>query len=110
MSIRTERSIAEVVGTWPGVSTGDNGREGMQFLYGKVELGHMHGNHVVHLPMPKAIRNELIEAGRATAHPVLPESGWVQRLIASAADTEDVIALFRMNYERASQRSRVTTR
>lgn len=110
MSIRTARSITQEVGSWTGVTTGDNGRDGVQFLYGKVELGHMHGHHVAHLPMPKAIRNELIEAGRATPHPVLPESGWIQRLITSSADTDDVIALFRMNYERASQRTRITTR
>ena len=110
MSIRTERSIAQEVGSWAGVTTGDNGRDGAQFLYGKIELGHMHGNHVAHLPMPRAIRDELIGDGRATQHPVLPDSGWVQRLITSSADTEDVIALFRMNYERASKRSRVSTR
>jgi hypothetical protein len=108
--MRTERSIVGEVGSWSGVTTGDNGREGVQFLYGKVELGHMHGHHVAHLPMPRVIRDELIEEGRATPHPVLPNSGWVQRLIASSGDTDDVIALFRLNYERASTRSRFSTR
>jgi hypothetical protein len=44
----------------------------------------------------------LIAAGRAELHHVLPETGWVSRWIASADEADDVIALFRINYDRYS--------
>jgi hypothetical protein len=31
---------------------------------------------------------------------VLPESGWISRRIAAPEEVDDVIALFRLNYER----------
>ena len=39
--------IEREVKSWPGVTTGDTGRGGLQgglqFSYGRVELGHLHG-------------------------------------------------------------------
>ncbi len=35
----------EVLG-WPGLITRDTGRGGLQFSYGRVELGHLHGGSV----------------------------------------------------------------
>lgn len=110
MSVKTRQSVAEEVGSWPGVTIDDRGENGLQFLYGTVELGHMHGRHVAHLPMPRKAGDALVEAGRATAHPALPDSGWVQRLIATSDDTSEAIALFRMNYDRVTHRTKFSTR
>lgn len=98
--------IAEAVGAWPGVTTGDNGRMGVEFRVGKIELGHMHGQHVAHLPMPKRMRNDMIATGKVTPHPVMPDSGWVQMLIATPEDRDHVIAIFRQNYDRARHRAK----
>src|SRR5829696_4644171 len=38
------RTIEREVASWPGVSTGDTGRGGLQLNYGRVELGHLHGS------------------------------------------------------------------
>ena len=45
-------------------------------------------------------RNELVAAGRAEAHHVHPESGWVSYFIKDSDDVARVIALFRLNYDR----------
>ena len=95
------KTIEREVKSWPGVTTGDTGRGGLQFSYGRVELGHLHGSSFADLPFPKKVRDELIAQGRASVHPPLPESGWVRRRMDSLEDTEAVIALFRMNYDRA---------
>jgi hypothetical protein len=58
------------VTSWPGITTGNTGRGGLQFSYGRVELGHLHGSSFADLP----------------------------------GDVEDVIGLFRMNYDRARER------
>jgi hypothetical protein len=94
-------TIEREVTSWPGVATGDTGRGGLQFNYGRVELGHLHGSSFADLPFPKKVRDELIAAGRASVHDPLPNSGWVRRRMNGPGDTEGVIELFRMNYERA---------
>jgi hypothetical protein len=88
------------IGAWPGVSRHPHRFGGVEFRYGRVELGHLHGGHLADLPMPRAIRDELVTAGRALPHHVLPDSGWVSRPIRGREDAEDVIRLFRLNYER----------
>ena len=96
--------IEREVKSWPGVTTGDTGRGGLQFDYGRVELGHLHGSSFADLPFPKKVRDELLAKGRASVHPPLPESGWVRRRMDGPEDAEAVIELFRMNYDRAKAR------
>jgi hypothetical protein len=98
-------TIAREVESWPGVTVGDTGRGGLQFNYGRVELGHLHGSSFADLPFPKKIRNELIAAGRASVHDPLPNSGWVRRRMEGPGDSEAVIILFRVNYDRARARA-----
>jgi hypothetical protein len=75
---------------------------GVEFRYGRKEIGHLHGAYLADLPFPRRIRDELVAAGRAAAHHVLPDTGWVSRRIAGPADVAEVVALFRMQYERYS--------
>ena len=97
-----ERITAEVT-SWPGVTIGANARGGDAFMVGRREIGHLHGDHALHIGFPKAVWQELYDAGRIDYHPVFPEKkGWASRRIASAADVDDVIALLRLNYDRAS--------
>ncbi len=101
----TAKEIEREVLGWPGVTAGDTGRGGLQFSYGRVELGHLHGNSFADLPFPKKVRDELIAQGRASVHPPLPNSGWVRRRMGDPDDAEAVIELFRMNYDRAKARA-----
>jgi ribonuclease BN (tRNA processing enzyme) len=93
-------AIKQAVMSWDGVTAHAHRFGGTEFRLGKVELGHLHGDHLADLPFPTKIRNELVQGGRAQPHHVLPSSGWVSRRIEGAADVEEVIALFRMNYDR----------
>ena len=97
--------IEREVKSWPGVTTAFTGRGGLQFGYGRVELGHLHGSSFADLPFPKKVRDELIAQGRASVHPPLPESGWVCGRMDGPEDAEAVIELLRMNYDRAKARS-----
>jgi hypothetical protein len=99
-------AIERVVTSWPGVTTGETGRGGgPQFNYGKVEIGHLHGNSAADLPFPRKERDRLIAEGKASVHPPLPNSGWVRRRIETPEDAKAAIELFRMNYERARERA-----
>ena len=52
--------VKRKVKSWPGVTTGDTGRGGLQFSYGRVELGHLHSSSFADLPFPKKVRDELM--------------------------------------------------
>ena len=76
---------------------------GVEFTIDHREIGHLHGDRLADLPFPTRIRDELIASGRARPHHVLPESGWVSRWIRGPEDVTDVIALFRLNFERLAK-------
>jgi len=94
--------ITEEVTSWPGVTAGPGARGAFSFTLGRRELGHLHGDRVLHLGFPKAVWHELYEQGRIDYHPVFPgKPGFAARRIENADDVRDVIALLRMNYDRA---------
>ena len=96
--------IETEIGRWPGVTKRSHRFGGVEFRYGRVELGHLHGGHLADLPMPRTVRDELVAAGRALPHHALPDSGWVSRPIRGRQDAEDVIELFRLSYDRVRAR------
>ncbi|MDO9408302.1 luciferase family protein [Patulibacter sp.] len=90
---------------WEGVSTTTGDRGEWSFRLGRREIGHLHGDRVLHLAFPKAVWHELHEAGRITFHPVFPgRVGWAARAIHDEADVRDVVALLRINYDRERER------
>jgi hypothetical protein len=96
--------IHDEVTSWDGVEANSHRFGGVEFMMGRIEIGHIHGDKLADLPFPKKVRDELIESGRAQPHHVLPESGWVSRRIKSESEVDDVIALFRLNYDRIAAR------
>jgi hypothetical protein len=90
-------TVRATVASWEGVTTGEHRFGGIEFRHGRRELGHLHGTFA-DLPFPRRIRDELIAAGRATPHHILPESGWVTTPMRTAAEVENVIELFHQNY------------
>jgi hypothetical protein len=103
-------TISAEIASWPGVKALAHRMGGTEFRLGKVELGHLHGDRLADLPFPRRIRDELVSSGKASPHHVLPQSGWVSRWIGGPAEIEDVLALFRLNYERYAKRSLQSSR
>jgi hypothetical protein len=98
----SERITAEVTG-WPGVTTAHGSRGELSFRVGRREIGHLHGDRVAHFGFPKAQGAQLRAQGRIGPQPVMPDNpGWGARRLDTAADVEDVIALLRLNYDRAA--------
>jgi luciferase-like monooxygenase len=92
--------IRREVSSWDGVTVSPHRYGGLEFRVGRRELGHLHGDRLADLPFPVAVRNELIAAGRAERHHILPDSGWVSVGIRNQAHARTVIDLFRLNYDR----------
>ena len=98
----SQRITAEVT-SWPGVEAGPGRRGEFAFTIGRRSLGHLHGDRAAHFSFPKAVWAELRAEGRITDHTVFPgKQGPAARRIESQADVEDVIALLRLNYDRAT--------
>jgi hypothetical protein len=96
--------IRESVGSWPGVTAVPHRFGGTEYIYGKKEMGHVHGDRLADLPVPRRLRDELIATGRAQPHHVLPDTGWISVWIEGPADVAGVIELFRMQYDRYSDK------
>jgi hypothetical protein len=98
-------SVAETIQdellSWDGVTAEPHRFGGVEFLLGRRELGHLHGDRLADLPFPRRVRDELVGSGRAVPHHVLPDSGWVSVRIAGPEDVANVVDLFRLSYERA---------
>jgi predicted DNA-binding protein (MmcQ/YjbR family) len=93
--------IRAAVLRWDGVSAAPHRFGGTEFRVGRREIGHAHGNGLVDIPFPKKVRDELVAAGRAAPHHVLPESGWVSFYLREAEDVAHAIELLREAYELA---------
>jgi hypothetical protein len=99
------RQITEEVTSWPGVEAGPGKRGEFAFSLGRREIGHLHGERAAHFGFPREVWEELFAQGRIDYHPVFPgRSGFAARRIADEADVRDVIALLRLNYDRAVAR------
>jgi hypothetical protein len=93
--------ITEEVTAWPGVTAGHGERGEFGFKLGGREIGHLHGDRVMHAGFPKAVWHQLYDEGRIDYHPVFPgRPGYAARKIETDADVRDVIELLRLNYDR----------
>jgi hypothetical protein len=108
MSLKgAQTRITETVTSWPGVTAHPHRFGGVEYGIGKREIGHIHGDHLVDIPFPKKVRNEIVAAGRAQPHHILPETGWVSFYLRVESDVEQAIALLHESYEIAiKQKSR----
>jgi hypothetical protein len=90
---------------WPGITSQPHRFGGTEYRLGKREIGHVHGNSLVDIPFPKNVRNQLVAAGHAEAHHILPESGWVSIYLRETCDVDRAIELLRLSFEIAVQKT-----
>jgi hypothetical protein len=99
--------ITTEVTSWEGVAAGPGRRGEFAFKVGRREIGHLHGDRSAHFSFPQDVWAELFAAGRVVHHPVFPDKeGPAARRIEDEDDVRDVIALMRLNYDRAVSRHR----
>ncbi len=109
MSVRgASKQIVDTLLTWDGMETHPHRFGGTEFRIGKREIGHIHGDSLVDIPFPTKIRDEIVAAGEALPHHILPETGWVSFYLREEEDVERAIALLKRSYEIAlKQKSRI---
>ena len=100
MSVKgAQERITKTVTSWEGVTVGPHRFGGVEYAVGKREIGHIHGDHLVDIPFPKKVRDEIVAAGRAEPHHILPDTGWVSFYLRGEDDVEQAIALLHESFE-----------
>ena len=96
------KMISQSVMSWPGVTKHPHRFGGTEYCLGeRREIGHIHGDEQVDIPFPIKVRDELIAAGRAELHHVLPKIGAVSLFLREREDVLRAIELLRLSYELA---------
>ncbi|HNE04374.1 MAG TPA: DUF5519 family protein [Anaerolineales bacterium] len=104
MSVKgAQARITQSVTSWAGVTVQPHRFGGVEYVIGRREVGHIHGDHMVDIPFPKKVRDVLVAEGRAQPHHLLPETGWISFYLQQDDDVEKAIALFRESYEIAQK-------
>ena len=98
------KRIESVLQTWSGISAQPHRFGGTEYRLGRREIGHVHADHLVDIPFPKKVRDELVAAGRAEPHHILPQSGWVSIHLDQELDVERAIELLRFSFDIAIER------
>jgi hypothetical protein len=95
-------TIARAVMSWPGVTKHRHRFGGEEYRLGeRREIGHVHGDAVVDIPVPIKLRDEWIAAGWAEPHQALPEIGAVSLFLREPADVDRAVELLRISFELA---------
>jgi hypothetical protein len=97
------KRIEEAVLTWPGVEAQPHRFGGTEYRLGGREVGHMHGDHLLDVAFPRRVRDELVSAGLAQPHHLLPQSGWVSFYLREEGDVERAVSLLARSYELARE-------
>lgn len=101
MGTSSTARLVSTVANWPGIQTDDLQHSGKDFLLGRREIGHVHGDDLVDIPFPMSVRDRLVAEGRAKPHRVLPKSGWVSIPLDSDQDVDQAIELLKLSYQLA---------
>jgi len=102
MAIRdASKQIVDTLLTWDDMEAHPHRFGGTEFRIGRREIGHIHGDVLVDIPFPKKVRDEIIAAGEAEPHHILPETGWVSFYLRNDGDIERAIALLKKSYDLA---------
>jgi hypothetical protein len=99
--LASSRQILTEARQWLGVHTRPQRFGAIAICVNRRELGHLHGDRSADLPLERALRDRLVSSGAAQEHHWRPDSGWVTIPLDRERDVFEVIALLRINYERA---------
>ena len=106
--------VMEEVRRWPGVemrphasATNPGDDDGIEFRLNGRQIGHVHQDCSLHLPLTKALKESVVREQLAEPLAFAPNSGWVSFDAFSLDAADRAIWLLRLNYVRL-RRQRLT--
>lgn len=92
--------VEKKVLTWPGTTVSTHKYGGLQFNYGKTELGHIHSNGVLDMLLNRKLKRQLMQQNsRVEDHHSFKDTGWLSFYMKTCGDKEFVLELFEMAYQ-----------
>lgn len=91
--------IEEEVSSWDGVTLSIHRFGGIQFNFQNKEIGHIHSNGILDILFNRKVRHELVAAGLASEHHILPDTGWVSFYVRIEEDVQKAIRLLEKAYQ-----------
>jgi hypothetical protein len=85
--------------SWVGVTIEPHRFGGIEFQLDGKEIGHLHGDRLFDMHLMKSERDRWIEAGKARAHHMYPDSGWVSVYLNTKQDVAHAIEIARYKYD-----------
>ncbi len=85
--------------SWAGVTAAPHRFGGCEFRLGAREIGHLHGNGVLDLPLSRALKERLVSEGRGREHHTHPGTGWLSFPMNAGGDAGQALELLRLSYE-----------
>ena len=94
------RWLEEQITGWPNASVHPHRFGGQEFRFGHAEVGHVHVNGTIDIPLPRPIRDALMSEGLAEEHRWIPSSGWASFHFRHESDLKHALKLLRLSYLR----------
>jgi hypothetical protein len=94
--LRAISAIETAAGEMPEMRPGAHRLGGVGFFFRGRECSHIHGNGLLDCFVGQAKRDALLRDGHASAHHVLPRSGWISFWVKNGADVPRAIDLIRI--------------
>lgn len=96
------QTITVEVMSWEGIVTRPHRFGGTEFnLDERREIGHIHGDAIVDVPLSTRLRDQLVSEGRAEPHHIYPNTGNVTIYLSEPADVQRAIEVLRLSYDLA---------
>jgi hypothetical protein len=96
--------LTEQLSSWAGVTIHPHRFGGIEFQLNGKEIGHLHGDRLFDLLLPKSERDRWVEEGKAKAHHMYPDSGWVSVYLNTEQDVAHAIEIARSKYDQMNLR------
>jgi hypothetical protein len=93
-------SLEQEICAWPQVTVSPHRFGGREFRFRSAEIGHIHAGGILDVPLPRTIRDALLEEGLAEEHHWVPDSGWITFRIRAESDLHHALWLMRLSYSR----------
>lgn len=98
-----QQQLTQAILSWENTALAPHRFGGVEYRFGEREIGHIHGDSLVDIPFPTKVRDEVVAAGEAEPHHILPQSGWVSVFLRRPEDVERALLLLRRSYEIAAR-------
>jgi hypothetical protein len=98
--------IEKSVLRWNKTKSGLHKYGGLQLNYTTHELGHLHSNGLLDIPLSRKLKEELLKEGRVQHHHTLVNTGWISFYVKTNEDKNYAIKLLKLSYQSSLQRYR----